>query len=191
MGTKNEERAGFEDWLGIKPCGAAHDLAAKAFQAGAAWQRAQRAVPDEKPLPDLMMSSYHEAIGWNSYRKALLAAAPAHQAVRQEPVAWLIDWPDEPELGYYFSDEQNEHARSRPLYTTPPTVQGDEVQRLREVLEFYARGDHLLLADPDAWDTCSGEPMNWLHDEEGTASVEDGSLAKAALLASTGQEVVE
>ncbi|WP_374378918.1 hypothetical protein [Pseudomonas fluvialis] len=64
-----------------------------------------------------------------------------------------------------------------------------EVQRLRETLEFYARGDHLLLADPDAWDTCSGEAENWLHDDEGTASVEDGSLAKAALAASTGQEV--
>lgn len=53
--------------------------------------------------------------------------------------------------------------------------------KIREALEFYANGDHLLLADPDAWDTCSGEPMNWLHDSAGTASVEDGSIAKAAL----------
>ena len=46
------ERAGFEDWLGIKPCGAAHDLAYEAFRAGAAWQRAQGAVPDGfMPIP--------------------------------------------------------------------------------------------------------------------------------------------
>ena len=65
----------------------------------------------------------------------------------------------------------------------------DEVRRLREALEFYANGDHLLLADPDEWDTCSGEPVNWLHDEAGTASVEDGSVAKAALSAhKTGEE---
>ena len=65
----------------------------------------------------------------------------------------------------------------------------DEVRRLREALEFYANGDHLLLADPDEWDTCSGEPVNWLHDEAGTASVEDGSVAKAALAAhKTGEE---
>ncbi len=52
---------------------------------------------------------------------------------------------------------------------------------LEAALKFYADGDHLLLADADAWDTCSGEPINFLHDEAGTASVEDGSIAKAAL----------
>ena len=34
-------------------------------------------VPDEKPLPDLMMASYHEAIGWNACRAAMLAAKKA------------------------------------------------------------------------------------------------------------------
>lgn len=63
-----------------------------------------------------------------------------------------------------------------------------ELGSLAQALEFYANGDHLLLADPDAWDTCSGEPVNFLHDEAGTASVEDGSIAKAALAAHrTGQ----
>lgn len=60
-------------------------------------------------------------------------------------------------------------------------------QAWREALEFYANGDHLLLADPDAWDTCSGEPVNFLHDEAGTASVEDGSIAKQALAAAPAQ----
>ena len=48
MTTMNEERVGFEDWLGITPKGAAHDLAYEAFKAGAAWQRTQAApvVPD-------------------------------------------------------------------------------------------------------------------------------------------------
>ena len=31
-------------------------------------------VPGEKPLPDLMMASYHEAIGWKACRAAMLAA---------------------------------------------------------------------------------------------------------------------
>lgn len=35
------EREAFEAWLGITPCGAAHNLAVKAFQAGAAYQRQQ------------------------------------------------------------------------------------------------------------------------------------------------------
>lgn len=34
------------------------------------------AVPPEKKLPELMMASYHEAIGWNACRAAMLAAAP-------------------------------------------------------------------------------------------------------------------
>ena len=31
-------------------------------------------VPPEKPLPDLMLASYHEAIGWNACREAMIAA---------------------------------------------------------------------------------------------------------------------
>ena len=56
-----------------------------------------------------------------------------------------------------------------------------QLAKAEAALKFYADGDHLLLADPDAWDTCSGEPVNFLHDEAGTASIEDGSIAKAAL----------
>lgn len=61
------------------------------------------------------------------------------------------------------------------------TMQRERLDKLELALKFYADGDHLLLADSDAWDTCSGEPINFLHDEAGTASVEDGSIAKAAL----------
>lgn len=61
------------------------------------------------------------------------------------------------------------------------TVAEQRNSALEAALKFYADGDHLLLADADAWDTCSGEPVNFLHDDAGTASVEDGSIAKAEL----------
>lgn len=48
-------------------------LATDAVANYAAPQPAQ--VPEEKPLPELMMATYHEAIGWNDCRKAMLAAA--------------------------------------------------------------------------------------------------------------------
>lgn len=32
-------------------------------------------IPPAKPLPDLMMASYHEAIGWNECRAAILQSA--------------------------------------------------------------------------------------------------------------------
>ncbi|MDG9928516.1 MULTISPECIES: hypothetical protein [unclassified Pseudomonas] len=76
-----------------------------------------------------------------------------------------------------------------PPQPSPPSPHhSGGVTELVEALEFYAQGNHLLLADPDAWDTCSGEPLNFLHDEAGTASVEDGSIAKAALAAYRGQQ---
>ncbi len=66
--------------------------------------------------------------------------AQASAAPEQEPVAWVIDWPEEPELGHYFSDESNPTARSRPLYThSDPS----EVVRLAELV---ATGNDLLNA---------------------------------------------
>ena len=57
----------------------------------------------------------------------------------------------------------------------------DEIALLRDALKWYADGEHFTKADPNAWDTVSGEPQNWWRDEDGTAMVEDGSLAGMAL----------
>lgn len=56
-----------------------------------------------------------------------------------------------------------------------------EIESLRAALKWYADGEHFTKADPDAWDTVSGEPQNWWCDEAGTAVVEDGSLAGMVL----------
>lgn len=48
-------------------------------------------------------------------------------------------------------------------------------------LTFYATCGHMNLSDESAWDTVSGEPQNWWCDEAGTATIEDGSLARMAL----------
>jgi len=80
--------------------------------------------------------------------------------------------------GYFFTEDAIvEMYAARPAQTE----QQPEQSRLIKALEYYANGNHLLLADPDAWDTCSGEPLNFLHDDAGTASVEDGSIARVAL----------
>ena len=95
MSGQTQERVGFEAWLGIKPCGAAHDLAHEAFKAGAAWQRAQGAgVPDGwKLVPGIatleMIDAAVQAIETKqAIWPAMLAAA--HGAVRllqPEPAA--------------------------------------------------------------------------------------------------------
>lgn len=55
------------------------------------------------------------------------------------------------------------------------------LEKMQEALEFYAGGSHFTMHDPDAWDTVSGEPQNFYEDENNTATVEDGSIAKAAI----------
>lgn len=72
----------------------------------------------------------------------------------------------------------------RIVYTNPSSA---DAERLAEALRFYADGNHLLLGDPGAWDTVSGEPQNWLCDEAGTATIEDGTVAKQALAAHPAQ----
>ena len=55
------------------------------------------------------------------------------------------------------------------------------VENLRKALQFYADKEHFNIADEGAWDTVSGEPQNYWCDEEGTATVEDGTIARLAL----------
>lgn len=50
------------------------------------------------------------------YRNAVAALiAGVREFEKKGPAGYLIDWPDEPELGFYFSEEPNEMARSRAL----------------------------------------------------------------------------
>lgn len=66
---------------------------------------------------------------------------------------------------------------NRQLQAEQPT----QIKDLRKALQFYADGHHFIKSDGDAWDTVSGEPQNYWCDEAGTATVEDGSIAKLAL----------
>lgn len=59
--------------------------------------------------------------------------------------------------------------------------QGEREIGLRKALQFYADGNHFVRHDSSVWDTVSGEPANFYEDEANTATVEDGSIARAAL----------
>ena len=59
---------------------------------------------------------------------------------------------------------------------------------LLKALTFYAEGSHFIQHDPEAWDTVSGEPQNFREDEANTATVEDGSVARAAIAKATGEK---
>lgn len=63
---------------------------------------------------------------------------------------------------------------------------GQANERLRVALRFYANGHHFAPSDPMQWESVSGEPDNWLCDDAGLATIEDGSIAKMVL---RGQEI--
>lgn len=67
------------------------------------------------------------------------------------------------------------------LYPPDTTPQPAAQDKLREALQFYADGLHFTMHDKDAWDTVSGEPQNFWEDENNTATVEDGSIARATI----------
>lgn len=134
--------------------------------------------------------------------RALLAASPApevptapcenHSTTSDRYRAELYDevWQKARDMGYGNVTEALSALAGAKAQPAPQHHSGDAAA-LVEALELYAQGNHLLLADPDAWDTCSGEPMNFLHDESGTASVEDGSIAKATLAAYRAQPAAQ
>lgn len=53
-----------------------------------------------------------------------------------------------------------------------------------QALRFYANGDHLIIDEQQDFDTCSGEPQNWLmsQKDDDTTMLEDGTIARVALL---------
>lgn len=44
---------------------------------------------------------------------------------KMQPAAWIIDWPDEPELGFCFAEKPNhpDYGRSSPLFTADQLAQ--------------------------------------------------------------------
>ncbi len=115
-----------------------------------------------------------------------VATRPAQ--TEQQPIGWITEDYLTDKSATTYSPEVADRWRAKgwpvsEIYAAPiaQTAPQPEQSGLVTALEYYANGDHLLLADPDEWDTCSGEPANFLHDEAGTASVEDGSIAKVAL----------
>lgn len=94
-------------------------------------------------------------IGRKQAELEALAALPSDVAqapVTPQPAAWMIDWPDEPELGHYFGEEPNSSARSVPLYAAPvaPQAAGDAVpvpltDELRTAIQAAADTAHRVL----------------------------------------------
>lgn len=43
----------------------------------------------------------------------------------ENPIAWLVDWPDTPDLGRFFCEKPTNTGRNRPLYKIPTRQWGD------------------------------------------------------------------
>lgn len=93
----------------------------------------------------------------------------APERAGQPRMMTIIDGAQEDETGHWYSP-----AAVREMLDA-------EAANLRAALKWYADGEHFTKAQPDAWDTVSGEPQNWWCDEAGTAMIEDGTLAGMVL----------
>ena len=83
-------------------------------------------------------------------RDALRAELDALKS--QEPVAWLIDWADEPDLGHYFSESavDEDSGRSRPLFLHPVPASVPEGWQLVPIEPTQE------MLDATSWPNCAG-----------------------------------
>jgi len=108
--------------------------------------------------------------------------APAPSA---SPAALTVDMREHLQAGMMalkeFAPDNPWVANTRAMLTGQPASPTALPLAVLYALRFYASGQHFNLSDDTAWDTVSGEPVNFWCDEAGTATVEDGSIAKAVL----------
>jgi hypothetical protein len=94
---------------------------------GAQWRRIVYTAPQAECAPREAVAYVFPVVGSGATdlqgNPGVTIDAPQAECAPREaqPVAWLVDWPDEPELGHYFSEEFDPNARSRPLYLAAPT----------------------------------------------------------------------
>lgn len=83
-------------------------------------------------------------------RDALRAKIEAME--KQVPVAWLIDWADEPDLGHYFSESavDEDSGRSRPLFLHPVPASVPEGWQLVPIEPTQE------MLDATSWPNCAG-----------------------------------
>ena len=75
-----------------------------------------------------VLTGYGLADGWCclSFDLPHAGGASAPVAGEAQPVAWFIDWPDEPELGHYIAESPAGYGRSRPLVFADAAPQASE-----------------------------------------------------------------
>lgn len=176
MSEREQFETEFQDQLNMErsrwsPNGyaaASTDMAWKAWQARAAIS----ACPVPAQLDDIEQYRMQMA----AISTAALGYWKAGDPIKDEYVTVALK--DVAEL-YKKYDELYKAA----AHTAPAPAQEAEANTdsMRKALQFYADGSHFVLSDESAWDTVSGEPLNFWCDEAGTATVEDGSVAKTAL----------
>ena len=117
------------------------------------------------------------ALGTAEIYKAQALAAPqpsqTESAVRDEQaiIARFLE-----RTGQYVTNDASREAAIKEATASA------EAKGWRGALELYANGSHFTPSDPSPWESVSGEPSNFLEDEANTATVEDGEVARAALM---------
>lgn len=106
----------------------------------------------------------------------------------KEPDFWLNTEPHVLRLTCEAVARQAKRATDQPEVSLSPAQLdaanlslANESARLQEALRFYADKQHIQLSEPSKWDAPDDEASNWLCDDAGTATIEDGWMAREAL----------
>lgn len=129
----------------------------------------------------------------NGFRDQVKKAARAAIAAQTKPAVTLTDeqiikvarehgFVYDPDATYFTSEGKHDDVEVLTLAKAILAHAAPNAQ-LVDALKFYADGCHFHMHDTSAWDTVSGEPPNFYEDDNNTATVEDGSVAKLALAA--------
>ncbi len=108
-------------------------------------------VADNWPMKKYTLAEIEERL-----RDMLMPPARASAPVAEEahPVAWFIDWPDEPELGHYIAESPAANGRSRPLVFADAAPQPSE-----PVYAYRRKGlDDFVTCDRERFDELSAKP---------------------------------
>jgi hypothetical protein len=124
----------------------------------------------------------HAGMAWDAYTDLVERDGLKIYTLEGKMLASPGDWIIKGVKGEFYPCKPDifEATYSRAALASAPAQPAD-IENLRKALQFYADGEHFIKSDDSAWDTVSGEPQNYWCDEAGTATVEDGSIARLAL----------
>ncbi|QKH34625.1 hypothetical protein FOC84_06530 [Achromobacter pestifer] len=133
------------DWVEFRRC----------FEYLAEWASA----PVADPAPEYAYGDDGRTVTMTNAARAPCYRASAPVAGEAKPVAWFIDWPEEPELGHYIAESPADSGRNRPLVFADASPQQRTPVSEEPVYAYRRKGlDDFVTCTRERFDELSAKP---------------------------------